>query len=73
MNEEKLDARNPSLLDNSLISDALFVKDRSRLNVSETPTVMLFVWLDTLGLNDSVGDGKILGRSLDIVVWDAGT
>ena len=61
-NEEKLDPRNPPWLDDSIISDVLVVKGRSRLGVSETSTEILFGWLDTLDLNDadSVDDGEIL-------------
>ena len=71
-NEEKLDARNPPWLDNSVIADDLIVKDRFRLGISETPSEILFDWLDTLGLNDvnSVDDGEILAIRLDIIVWD---
>ena len=61
-NEEKLAPRNPPWLDDSIISDVLVVKGRSRLGVSETSTEILFGWLDTLDLNDadSVDDGEIL-------------
>ena len=57
-----------------MIADAPVVKGRSRLGVSETLTEILFDWLDTLGLNnaDSVDDGEILWRRLDIICWDAG-
>ena len=73
MNEEKLDARNPPWLDNSVNSDALVVKDRSGLGVSETPTEILFDNLETLSLNDtdSVDDSEILWRRLDVIVLDA--
>ena len=73
MNEEKFDARNPPWLDNSVISDALVVKDKSRLGVSETPTEILFENLDTLSLNDadSVDDSEILWKRLDVIVLDA--
>ena len=72
-NEEKLDARNPPWLENSVMVDVLVVKDRSRLGMREPPTDMLFDWLDTLGLNnmDSADDGKNLWRRLDLMVWDA--
>ena len=73
-NEEKLDARKPPRLNNSVIADAPVVKDISRLGVSETPTEILFDWLETLGVSDAdcVDDGKILKGRLDIIVWDAG-
>ena len=50
------------------------MKDRSRVGVSEKLTEILFDSLDTLGLNDedSVDDGEIPWRRLDIIVWDAG-
>ena len=72
-NEEKLDARNPPWLENSVMVDVLVVKDRSRLGMREPPTDMLFDWLDTLGLNnmDSADDGKNFWRRLDLMVWDA--
>ena len=57
-----------------MIADAPVAKGRFRLDVSETLTKILLSWLDTLGLNDadSVDDGEILWRRLDIVCWDAG-
>ena len=73
-NEEKLDARNSPLLDNSVIANTFAVKDISPLGVCETPTEVLFDWLEILGLKDAdfVGDGEILWGRLDIIVWDAG-
>ena len=72
-NEEKLEARNPPWLDNSVITDVLVVEDRSWLGVIEKPTEILFDGLDTLSLDDadSAVDGKILCRRLVIIVWDA--
>ena len=51
-NEEKLDEKISPLLDSFVIADAVVVKDRSRLSISEISTEVLFGWLDTLGLNN---------------------
>ena len=51
----------------TVIADALFVKDRAGLGVSEIPTEILSEWLDKLGLNyvNSVDDGDILWVRFD--------
>ena len=53
---------------------AFYVILRSPLGVSETRTEILVGWLHTLGLNDvdSVDEGEIVWRRLDIIIWDAG-
>lgn len=71
--EEKLEEKKPLRLDTSVILDALVVKGRAGIGVSETTTGIMSDWLETLGLNDvdSVDDGDILLVIFDMIVWDA--
>ena len=70
----RLGDKKPPWRDTSVLGDALVVKERAGLRVSETPTVLSCGWEVTLSSNNlgSVEDGGILWLTFVVVFWDAG-
>ena len=71
--EDIFDEKKPLRLDTSVIADALIVKDRAGLGVSETPIDVLPDWLEDLRLSDVdfVDDGNILRVTFNMTVLGA--